>query len=888
MDRSLFGFILRHSKRQQMTLLGAIFLSYPINLLQYELPKQIIDRAIGAEGPPFTARFFGIEFGFDTTQVGFLVTLCFAFLGIVVASNALKYFINVYKGSLAETLLRRLRYQLYTHVLRFPLPHFKKVSQGELISMITGESEQVGAFTAGAIADPAFLGGQLAMALVFILLQDPFLGAAALVFYPVQIYVIPKLQKRVSQLAKARLREVRRLSDHLGESVGGIVDVHANDASNYELSRFADRLGVIYRIRLELFRRKYVIKFLNNFIDKLAPFFFYLIGGILVLQGDITLGALVAVIGAHKEMAAPWKELLTWYQQREDAKAKYEQIVSQFDPAGLLEEDVLHRDPEPAGHIDGAMAFRNVTLVDDDDVRRLSNVAFEVPMTSHVALVGEGNSGKDYAAQLAARLATPTRGNVALGDHDMARMPESVTGRRLAYVGSSVFLQSTSVRENLLYGLKHRPMKEADAADEEAAATREAYAKAAAAAGNTTFDFNADWVDLESAGAADHEALTGQITDVLRKVGLADDVYQLGLRSMVDARKRPEIAASILEARKALREKLAETDAAALVESFDRERYNTNATLAENLLFGNLVDDQLDSANLGEHPHVLAVLKKVGLYDDLVGVGRDVASTMVEIFADLPPGHEFFELYSFISSDELPEYQTLLSRSESKAPSELEPEEQARLLALPMQLIPSQHRLGVLTPELQGRLLEARQAFADDLPEDMQGKVEFFEPETYNSSASLQDNILFGKIAGGQAQAQERVATLIAEVLDARGLRGAVMEAGLDFQVGVGGSRLSTAQRQKLAIARALLKQPDLLILDEAGVVFDTQSQNQIVREVLAARESRGVLWAVSNPTMAREFDQIVVLENGRVTEQGDFATLEKNGGTFAQLLERA
>lgn len=884
MDRSLFGFILRHSKRQQMTLLAVIVLSYPINLLQYELPKQIIDRAIGADGPPFSARFFGIDFRVDTSQVGFLVTLCLAFLGVVVVSNALKYFINVYKGSLAETLLRRLRYQLYTHVLRFPLPHFKRVSQGELISMITGESEQVGAFTAGAIADPAFLGGQLGMALVFILLQDPFLGAAALVFYPVQIYVIPKLQKKVSQLAKARLREVRRLSDHLGESVGGIVDVHAHDAANYELARFTDRLGVIYRIRLELFKRKYVIKFLNNFIDKLAPFFFYLIGGILVLQGDITLGALVAVIGAHKEMAAPWKELLTWYQQREDAKAKYEQIVTQFDPPGLVDEDVLLRDPEPAGALEGSLAFRNVTLVDDDDVRRLSNVAFEVPLDAHVALVGEGNSGKDYAAQLAARLTSPTRGNVAVGQHDLARMPESVTGRRFAYVGANVFLQSTSVRENLLYGLKHRPIKDAATDDPDA---RAAEVKTAEAAGNTTFDFRADWVDLAAAGVADHEALTGKIVEVLKRVELADDVYQLGLRSMVDARKRPEIAASILEARRALREKLVETDAAGLVESFDRERYNTNATLAENLLFGNLADDKIDSANIGEHPHVLAVLKKVGLYEDLLGVGREVASTMVEIFADLPPGHEFFELYSFISSDELPDYQALLARSEAHALIDLEAEDQARLLALPMQLIPSQHRLGVLDDALQARLLEARKTFADDLPAGLTGAVEFFEPETYNSSASLQDNILFGKIAGGQAQAQSRVAALIAEVLDARGLRGAVMEAGLDFRVGVGGSRLSSAQRQKLAIARGLLKQPDLLILDEAGVVFDTQGQGQIVREVLAARESKGVLWALSNASLAQSFDQIVVLENGRLAEQGDFATLKEKDGAFARLLQR-
>src|SRR3546814_746182 len=114
--------------------------------------------------------------------------------------------------------------------------------------------------------------------------------------------------RKVSALGKARLREIRHLSDHIGETVNGIVDIHANDTSNYELARFADRLGTIFNIRFEIFQRKYMIKFLNNFLDKLAPFFFYLFGGLLVIRGELDIGQLVAVIGAHREMSAPWKE----------------------------------------------------------------------------------------------------------------------------------------------------------------------------------------------------------------------------------------------------------------------------------------------------------------------------------------------------------------------------------------------------------------------------------------------------------------------------------------------------------------------------------------------------------------------------------------------------
>ena len=138
-------------------------------------------------------------------------------------------------------------------------------------NMITGEVEPLGGFIGSAFADPMFQGGQLLIILSFIMVQDPILGAAAIAFYPLQIYVIPKLQRRVNELGKRRVQNVRWLSEHIGESVSGIAEIHAHDAAHYELSRFANRLGVIYWIRYDIYRNKFFIKFLNNFIDKLHP-----------------------------------------------------------------------------------------------------------------------------------------------------------------------------------------------------------------------------------------------------------------------------------------------------------------------------------------------------------------------------------------------------------------------------------------------------------------------------------------------------------------------------------------------------------------------------------------------------------------------------------------
>jgi ABC-type multidrug transport system fused ATPase/permease subunit len=888
MDRSMYRFVLKHSGRQQLYILIFVAISWPVGFMLFDVPKQIINRALGGEGPPFSASVLGLyNFTFGGSQTTFLVILCVFFLFLVIVNNGLKYHINTSKGRTAERLLRRLRYSLFSRVLRFPLSHFKRTSQGEVISMITAESEPIGAFFVGAVVDPVFLSGQLIVAIGFIIVQDPLLGLAAAALYPVQIYIVPRLQKKVSALGKARLREIRRLSDHVGETVNGIVDIHVNDTSNLELARFADRLAAIYNIRFEIFRRKYTIKFLNNFLDKLAPFLFYLFGGILVIEGDITIGALVAVIGAHKDMSTPWKELLNWYQQQADARVKYDQVVSQFDPDGMLDEALQHTEPEGEQTLSGAVELTNVSLVDEDEVRRVAGVTLNLAGDSNVAVVGGGSSGKDYLALLLARLAVPTGGRITVAGENFVELPESVIGRRIAYASNTPFLQSASVRENLVYGLKHRPLHPPEY-DEDQAKVRESEAAEAKRAGNIDHDYQADWIDYEAAGVDKPEDLFDRMLEVFDIVELSDDIYQLGLRGTIDPADRPDIAEAVLKARAAMADRLREPAYADLVELFDRGAYNTNASVAENLLFGTPVGDTFDINWLPQHPYVLETLRKSDLVDDLISAGRSVAETMIEIFADLPPGHEFFEQYSFISSDELPEFRTLLSRTDRRSHDEMTEEDRVALMSLPFKVVVAQHRLGIVDEALQQKLLTARDRFAADLPSELASAVEFFDAETYNAAAALQDNILFGKLAYGQAEGPRRVGALIAETLDDLHLRGSVMEAGLEFQVGVGGGRLSSVQRQKLSLARALLKAPDLLIANEATSAMDPSVQDRIAEAILKVRDGKGVIWIVNRVSMAAKFERVVVFAEGRVVEQGAYDELSRDGTALHEMLQSA
>ena len=881
MDKSIYRYILRYSTRQQITLTILAIVSFPFLYVFYELPKEIINGAVEAKTRSFPVEFFSIEFD----QLDYLFTLCGIFLLLVAFNQAFKYAINVYRGLTGERMLRRLRFDLYGRVLRFPLPHFRKTSQGEVVTMITGEVEPLGGFIGDAFSLPVFQGGTLLVILGFLFIQDWTMASAAVALYPIQLYIIPKLQRKVNNFGRERVRLVRRLSEKIGETISGVPEIHAHDTAAYELADFSHRLGLIFDVRLKIYVWKFIIKFINNSINHLGPFCFYSIGGYLVIEGQLEIGTLLAAIAAYKDLAAPWKELLNYYQRQADARIKFEQVVEQFEPPGMMESELQLDEPEEVQPMDGEIVASNLSLEDDTGTVLVDGTSFSFSTTDHVAVVGGGGSGKEEIARLVARLVSATSGAITMNGARFADMPEAVTGRRMAYVPPAAYMFSTSVRDNLFYGLKHRPLIPPDY-DAESEAVQARFVNEARVSGNATDDVKADWIDYAAAGVADRTALTDRALDVLAMVEMEDDIYELGLRGVVDPAARPDVTQRLLEARKEFHARLAGSDFGQTVEGFDEQKYNENATIGENLLFGTPVGDAFDPDRLAENEYVLQVLEEADLADRLLEMGREVAATMVELFADLPPGHHFFEQFSFISSDDLPEFQAVLTRIGREGMDSVRPEERTMLLSLPFKLSSARHRLGIIDDPFRESILNARRMFAANLPAELRHAVEFFDDDTYNSAAAVQDNILFGKLAYGQAQAAEQVGALISEVVDSLDLRKAVMEIGLDYEVGIAGARLSSSQRQRLAIARAVLKRPDLLILNEATASLDLATQGKLMERLHQEMEGRGLLWVLHRSNLASDFDRVLVMRNGRVVEQGAFAELDRDGSALRDLID--
>ena len=438
----------------------------------------------------------------------------------------------------------------------------------------------------------------------------------------------------------------------------------------------------------------------------------------------------------------------------------------------------------------------------------------------------------------------------------------------MGYIGPNAFVFNATLKENILLGAMHRPISTGRELNEDL--------KNAQLSGNSLDDLGAEWLDYNAIGVDSDEGLQKRLIELLQVVDLDGDVYSMGLRSALDGSDDDQLLEQILTARKKFRERLDKSDVSNFVESFDKEVFNSNASVAENLLFGTPKGDSFSAENIGTHAYVLEILESVGLKDEFIRIGRDVASTMVELFADLPSDHEYFSQYSFISSENLPEFQTLLARSERLGLENMSTEDRNQFLSLPFKIIPARHRLDLITDDIQKRILEARKLFAEEIGDELRDEIEFFEAGHYNRSSSIQDNILFGKIALDKANAIEEVNHLITEIIDQENLRPVIINAGLDSQAGLAGSRLSQGQRQKLSIARALLRRPDHLILNEATSSLDSGGQTIVMSNLLSEMRGRNITWALQRASLAENFDRVLVVSGGQVVEDGSFQDLVK------------
>jgi putative ABC transport system ATP-binding protein len=501
-------------------------------------------------------------------------------------------------------------------------------------------------------------------------------------------------------------------------------------------------------------------------------------------------------------------------------------------------------------------------VVDRRGSALLETLTLTIERPCHVALAGGAGSGRDILAKVLGRQISEFEGTVRIGGHDLLELRDEVAGRFLSYAGAEPLLFSGTIRDNVAYSLRRKKPMEKDAA--EVSADERLRRNEAVLSGNPTADPEADWVDYEAAGIRSPEELDAALLHALQVAGMHEEVYRLGLNGRLGPETDAGLASAIIRARTAVRKELSRGNLTRLVEPFDPSRYNSNATVGENLLFGVPVGDRLAESGLASDPYCRTILEAEALVEPLTEIGLRIAETTAEMFAGLPPGHPLFERFSFIRSNEMEEFQRLLDTvQQHEGRARLSTEGRERLIGLALGYVEPRHRLSVVDDAFKARVLRARAGFRRHLPREYADKIEFYEPDKIMTAAPLRDNFLFGRIAFGST-AEQKVLDVVRGKLADLGLERVIYKLGLDYEVGPGGKLLFGPQRTAVNLARGLVKRPEVFILDGALSGFGGAEAKGLLDRIRREMAGRTLIATISEPGEAQGFDRVISFEGSR------------------------
>ena len=153
--------------------------------------------------------------------------------------------------------------------------------------------------------------------------------------------------------------------------------------------------------------------------------------------------------------------------------------------------------------------------------------------------------------------------------------------------------------------------------------------------------------------------------------------------------------------------------------------------------------------------------------------------------------------------------------------------------------------------------------------------------DSFLFSNTIRENIRFADPKVSQATVED-----VAAKSDLSG-QIAGMTAGYDTQVGEQGISLSGGQRQRLAIARALLINPELLILDDALSAVDAETEAEILANLKAERADKTTIIAAHRLSSVMNADEIIVMDDGHIVERGTHSQLMQQHGWYQEIFER-
>ena len=389
----------------------------------------------------------------------------FAEAGVIVllglVRGALTYGRRIISGRQALGVEYDLRDELYSHFLRLSFGFYDRSQTGQLMSRATMDLQAVRFFLGYGLIFFAQHVVTIVVVTVVLFVYSWQLALVALAITP----VIVLTAFRYSRVSHPVLRDVQQSLGEVAtvaeESITGVHVVKSFAQEKRRAERFGDASNTVFAKTLAANRQRAIYVPLLTFLPFVAQALVLLVGGRMVIDGSMTLGAFSAFYLLLAMLVMPLRMLGMWIGQAQRAVAAGERIFEILDEPEEVS-DPTDATPLPPGP--GEVTFEGVSFGYDPERPVIEDVDLHIAAGRTVALIGPTGSGKTTLAALVPRFYDTTRGRVLVDGVDVRRLVRRSLRSEIGVISQDPFLFSASIRDNIALGMPDAPFEAVEAA----------------------------------------------------------------------------------------------------------------------------------------------------------------------------------------------------------------------------------------------------------------------------------------------------------------------------------------------------------------------------------------------------------------------------------------
>ena len=416
-------------------------------LLAWSIVLALAAQAFALAIPSFTGR--AIDDAIRPHDRSSLWLWVWLIVGAGATSGGLMVARRLIAGRLSLNVEYDLRQSLYTHLQGMSFGFYDKHQTGQLLSRATSDVSAVRMFLGYGLVFITQYGASLIAASALLLITSWQLALITFVLLPPIAIVATRYSRRSHPVLRDVQQRIADVTTQAEESIVGVRVVKAFAQEEAEGARFAERTERVFERELDSARIQARYSPLLDLLPQLAFAVIILAGGLLVIDGKLSLGGFIAYNLYLALLIWPLRMIGMWIGQYQRAVASGERIFQVLDERSEITDQPYPRDL-PAGG--GELRFEGITFGYDGDRPVLRGLDLAVAPGSTIALIGRTGSGKTTLTSLIPRFYDPQQGRVALDGVDVRELRLADLRGAIATVAEDTFLFSTTVAGNIAYG----------------------------------------------------------------------------------------------------------------------------------------------------------------------------------------------------------------------------------------------------------------------------------------------------------------------------------------------------------------------------------------------------------------------------------------------------